>query len=232
MSSIQAIVWSSVAKKFINAVTGLILCIFIAIHLLGNVTLLTGNAEAFNSYAHFLLSMGVLIYLAEIGLIVFFLFHVFTALMVWWDKQTARPVAYGMTAAAGAPSKKTISSQTMIYTGVVLFVFTIYHLITFKYGPGIAEGYVMDVDGVVIRDLYRLTMEVFSRPGYVIGYVAAMAFMGFHLRHGFWSAFQSLGVNHPRCTPVIYGLALLFAVIMAVGFLILPILIYFRGGAS
>ena len=232
MSSIQSIVWSSVIKKLINAVTGLVLCMFIVIHLMGNITLLTGHAEAFNSYSHFLLSTGVLIYLAEIGLTAFFLLHIFTAVMVWWDKQTARPVAYGKTAAAGAPSKKTISSRTMIYTGVVLFVFTVYHLITFKYGPGIAEGYSMEVDGVVIRDLYRLTMEVFSRPGYVIGYVAAMAFMGFHLRHGFWSAFQSLGMNHPRWTPVIYGLALLFAVIMAVGFLILPIIIYFRGGAS
>lgn len=232
MTSLRVIVWSSVVRKFINAITGLGLSVFIVIHLLGNITLLTGNAEAFNSYAHFLMSTGVLIYLFEIGMVGFFLFHIITALSVWWDKQTARPQAYAKTAAAGYPSKKTISSQTMIYTGVILLIFTVLHLITFKYGPGIEDGYVMVIDGVAIRDLYRLTLEVFSRPGYVIWYVAAMGLLGFHLRHGFWSAFQSLGVNHPRYTPVIYGIALLFALVMAIGFMVLPIIIYFRGGAS
>jgi len=232
MSSVQTIVWSSVAKKFINAVTGLGLCVFIIIHLLGNLTLLTGHAEAFNAYSHFLLNLGTLIYATEIGLVAFFLFHMFTAVTVWWDQQMARPQSYKVTAAAGAPSKKTISSRTMIYTGAILLLFTILHLITFKYGPGINEGYVVTIDGVVMRDLYRLTIEVFQKPGYVIWYVGAMALLGFHLRHGFWSAFQSLGLNHPRWTPVIYGIALLFALIMAFGFIILPVIIYFRGGVS
>jgi succinate dehydrogenase / fumarate reductase cytochrome b subunit len=232
MSSVQTIVWSSVVKKFINAITGLGLSVFIVIHLLGNVTLLTGNAEAFNAYSHFLLNLGALIYLAEAGIVAFFLFHIFTAVSVWWDQQMARPQAYKQTAAAGDPSRKTISSQTMIYTGAILLIFTVLHLITFKYGPGIEEGYVMEIDGVVIRDLYRLTIEVFQRPAYVIWYVAAMGLLGFHLRHGFWSAFQSLGINHPRWTPIIYGLALIFALVMAIGFIILPAIIYFRGGAS
>jgi succinate dehydrogenase / fumarate reductase cytochrome b subunit len=232
MASLRAMVWSSIAKKFLNAITGLGLCGFIVIHLLGNITLLTGNAEAFNSYSHFLLSTGILIYLTEAGLVGFFLIHIITAVTVWWEKQKARPESYGKTAAAGEPSKKTISSQTMIYTGAVLLIFTILHLKTFKYGPGITDGYVMEIDGVMIRDLYRLTIEVFSKPGYVIWYVGAMSLMGFHLRHGFWSAFQSLGVNHPRYTPIIYGFALLFALIMGIGFLILPVIIYFRGGAS
>jgi succinate dehydrogenase / fumarate reductase cytochrome b subunit len=232
MSSLRAIVWSSVTKKIINAITGLGLCIFIVIHLLGNITLLTGNAEAFNAYAHFLLSTGILIYLSEAGLVGFFLFHMITAVTVWWDQQKARPESYKKTAAAGDPSKKTISSQTMIYTGVILLIFTVIHLITFKYGPGVKEGYVMNIDGVAMRDLYRLTIEVFGKLLYVIGYVVAMGLMGFHLRHGFWSAFQSLGVNHPRWTPVIYGLAFIFAVVMAFGFLILPVILYFRGGAA
>lgn len=232
MSSAQTIVWSSVAKKFINAITGLGLCIFIVVHLMGNLALLTGKAEAFNAYSHFLLNLGALIYITEAGLVAFFLFHMFTAVTVWWDQQMARPQSYKMTAAAGEPSKKTISSRTMIYTGAILLIFTILHLITFKYGPGINEGYVVTIDGVVMRDLYRLTIEVFQKPGYVIWYVVAMGLLGFHLRHGFWSAFQSLGMNHPRWTPVIYGLALLFALIMALGFIILPVVIYFRGGAS
>lgn len=232
MASLRSALWSSIAKKFINAITGLGLCIFIVIHLAGNFALLTGKADVFNSYAHFLISTGALVYLAEIGLGGFFLFHIITALTVWWDKQMGRPVSYKKTAAAGDPSKKTISSQTMIYTGVIMLIFTVLHLITFKYGPGEAEGYVVTIDGVVMRDLYRLTVEVFSQPVYVIGYVVCMVLLGFHLRHGFWSAFQSLGMNHPRWTPIIYGAALLFAVVMAAGFVALPVVMYFKGGAA
>ena len=232
MATLRTIAWSSVAKKLINGVTGLCLCGFIVIHLAGNLTLLTGNAEKFNAYAHFLLSTGVLLYLAEAGLLAFFLFHALTAVTVWWGEQVARPVSYKKTASAGDPSKKSISSRTMIYTGAIMFLFTVWHLITFKYGPGVEEGYVMNIDGVVVRDLYRLTVDIFSKPVYVISYVVIMALLGFHLRHGFWSAFQSLGAMHPRFTPVIYGIAFIFAVVMAVGFLVIPVVLYLRGGAA
>ncbi|MCP4570327.1 MAG: succinate dehydrogenase cytochrome b subunit [FCB group bacterium] len=232
MAAFRTIIWSSVVKKLINAVTGLGLCLFIIIHLAGNITLLTGNAEKFNAYAHFLISTGILVYLAEIGMIGFFVFHIFTGVTVWWDKQKARKEPYKKVAAAGEPSKKTISSRTMIYTGVVMLIFTVLHLKTLKYGPGIAEGYVMMIDGHPIRDLFRLTAEVFSKPGYVIWYVAAMSLLGFHLRHGFWSLFQSLGANHPRYSSFIYGLGLLFALIMAVGFIAMPVVLYLRGGAA
>jgi succinate dehydrogenase / fumarate reductase cytochrome b subunit len=120
----------------------------------------------------------------------------------------------------------------MIYTGVVVLAFLVYHVLTFKYGPGVDEGYVMTIDGVAVRDLYRLVVETFAQLPYTIIYVAVMALLGFHLRHGFWSAFQSLGMNHPRYTPIIYGIALLFAVVMAVGFLIIPVAVYLRGGAA
>jgi len=232
MASLRTIAWSSVARKLINGITGLGLCCFIIIHLAGNLTLLTGNARAFNAYSHFLLSTGILIYAAEIGLLGFFLFHALAGVTVWWGKLKARPEPYHFTVAAGRPSRKTISSRTMIYTGAIMLVFTVLHLITFKYGPGVKEGYVMEIDGVAVRDLYRLSIEVFSKLGYVIWYVGAMALLGFHLRHGAWSGFQSLGVNHPRYTPIIYGIALLFALVMAIGFLAIPIIIYLRGGAA
>ncbi len=232
MATLRSIAWSSVAKKLINGVTGLCLCGFIVIHLAGNLTLLTGNAEKFNAYAHLLLSTGVLLYLAEAGLVGFFAFHILTGTTVWWGKQVARPESYQKTAAAGEPSRKSISSRTMIYTGAIMLIFTVLHLITFKYGPGVKEGYVMNIDGVAVRDLYRLTIEVFGKPAYVFGYVAAMMLLGFHLRHGFWSAFQSLGANHPRYSSIIYGIAFLFAVVMAVGFLAIPLVLYFRGGAA
>lgn len=232
MASEQSLLWSSVARKLINGLTGLALCGFIVVHLMGNFALLFGAAEKFNAYSHFLLSLGGLIYAVEAILVLIFLFHIITAVTVWWDKQTARPDGYKRTANAGDPSKKTISSRTMIYTGLIILIFTILHIKTFKYGPGMEQGYVMMIHGEPVRDLFRLVIETFTKPGYVIWYVVSMILLGFHLRHGFWSAFQSLGVNHPHWTPIIYGVALLFAFVMAAGFVAIPLVIYFKGGAA
>ena len=80
-----------------------------------------------------------------------------------------------------------------------------------------------------MRDLHTLVWEVFQNPIYVAWYVGALIFLGFHLRHGFWSAFQSLGVHHPRFTPVIYSVGILVAIIISVGFLGIPLWIYFTG---
>ncbi|MFQ5771522.1 MAG: succinate dehydrogenase, partial [bacterium] len=140
-------------------------------------------------------------------------------------KLRARPVGYQKKASAGGTSKKTISSTTMIYTGILIFVFLAIHLKTFKYGT----YYTTNVNGVEMRDLHRLVIEVFQQLGYVIWYVAAMVLVGFHLRHGFWSAFQSLGANHPRYMPIIYGVGIILAIVLAVGFLGIPIWIYFTG---
>ena len=233
MPSLMTAIWSSVGRKYINAATGLCLCGFIIVHLAGNIALLTGAKETFNLYSHFLLhKVGNAIYFAEIGLVVIFILHIISATMVWWSKITARPENYKKSGDAGAPSKKTFSSETMIYTGAIILIFLVLHILTFKYGPGIKEGYVMTVNGEQIRDLFRLGIEIFSRPGYVIWYVFAMVVLGFHLRHGFWSAFQSLGWNHPSYMPAITGIGVLFAIIMAFGFLVIPIAIYLRGGAA
>lgn len=232
MPTLGTVIGSSVGKKFFNAVAGLGLCAFITVHLLGNLALLTGNAVGFNKYAHFLSSTGVGLYFVEGGLALFFLCHIITGTAVWWSKQVARPEAYRKSADAGGASRMNLSSKTMIYTGALILIFTVVHLITFKYGPGVDQGYVMNIDGTSVRDLYRLTVEVFSNPAYVIWYVVTMILLGYHLWHGFWSGFQSLGVNHPRYTPVITGVGMLFAVVMACGFLVLPIVIFLRGGAA
>ncbi len=232
MRSISSILMSSVGKKLINAISGLILLGFVTAHLIGNLTLLTGNADKFNAYGHFLIHQtGPLLYIFEYGLIIFFLLHIITATSVWWDKQMARPKSYDMTKSAGPTTKKTLSSATMIYTGILIFTFAILHLISFKYGPGEAEGYTTIVDGVVMRDLYRLSIELFMRPGFVIWYVIANALVGLHLRHGFWSAFQSLGLNHPTWTRILYGLGVVIALVIGFGFVVIPSYIYFNGGA-
>jgi len=231
MKQLWSIVWSSVGKKVIDALTGLALVAFVIIHLIGNLSLLRGDPGPFNQYAHFWTSLGFLLYVIEIGLIVVFLFHTIMGVAVWLDKRKARPEKYKKSADAGSPSKKTWSSKNMIISGLVLFVFTIVHLTNFKYGPGLAEKYIYMADGQPIRDLYRLVVESFHNEVYVIGYTVAMVLLGLHLRHGFWSAFQSLGVQHPRLVPFIYAVGILIAVVLAAGFVFLPVYIYFAGGA-
>lgn len=220
---------SSVAKKFLNGLTGLGLVLFIIIHLAGNLLLLTGNPDDLNRYAHKLESLGPLLLFAQIGLALFFILHILSALTVYFDRLRARPARYAVSGDAGGASRKTISSETMLYTGLVLLVFVPWHVISLKFGPGMAQGYVTELDGVAVRDLYRLVVEYFQNPVHVILYVAVMLFLGFHLRHGFWSMIQSLGVYHPRLTPLWYTGGLLFAAAMAVGYLVIPIWIYMNG---
>jgi succinate dehydrogenase / fumarate reductase cytochrome b subunit len=212
--------------------SGLALFAFVAVHLSENLILLVGTKTLYNQWTHTLESLGLLLYVIELGLVSVFAVHIVSGISVWLDKRRARPTAYVKVADAGGPSRKTLSSTTMIITGAVLLLFIIVHVKTFKYGPGIAEGYVQTIHGLEVRDLHRLVLETFSREGYVIFYVSVMIFLGFHLRHGFWSAFQSLGAMNPRLTPVSYGLGVLLAIVIALGFIVLPVWIYATGGGA
>ncbi len=214
----------TVVKKIVMALTGLFLVLFVIVHMLGNFSFLAGP-EAFNGYTHKLASLGPLLYLVEIVLVLAFLFHAWNAVTITLANNRARPVAYRKTGSSGNPSKQTLSSKTMIWTGLILLIFTIIHVKTFKYGPYYPFT---SASGVEMRDLYTLVMEVFHSPVYAFGYIAVMVLLGFHLRHGFWSAFQSLGTNHPRYSPLIYTIGLLIGVVLAVGFTIVPIVVYFK----
>ncbi len=216
---------SSVGKKYVMGLTGLLMILFLIEHLSGNLLLFSKDPAPFNKYSDFLMSFGDILVIVELIFLAFLLFHVFSGITVALGKLKARPHGYAKTASAGAPSKKSFSSVTMIWTGLLTFVFIAIHLKTFKYGP----HYTTMVDGVEMRDLHKLVMEVFLNPIYVIWYVGALTFLGFHLRHGFWSAFQSLGFNHPRYMPIIYTVGIILAIVIAVGFIGIPIWIYFTG---
>lgn len=224
MPPLGSFVGSSIGKKFLMGLTGLLLVGFVVMHLLGNILLFNDNPDPFNKYSHTLINLGALLYVVEAGLVLFFIIHIFTGVSVWRTNKKARPERYKVLKSAGYPSRQNVSSRSMIYTGGVLGVFIVLHIITFKYGP----YYTTMVDGVEMRDLYRLVQEVFQSPLYVGWYVFAMIFLGFHLRHGFWSAFQSLAFYHPKYTPIIYGIGYTLAVVLATGYVAIPVWIFLK----
>jgi succinate dehydrogenase / fumarate reductase cytochrome b subunit len=214
---------SSVGSKFLIALTGLGLLVFLVAHLSGNLLFIVGPA-AFNEYSHRLIS-NPFIYVIEAGLAAVFLLHIYKTIRLYLTSREARPVRYARKERAGGRSRKNAASSTMIATGLVTFVFVVLHLRTFKFGAWY-EG-----DGG-IRDLYRLQLEIFSNPAYVVFYMASMVVIGFHLWHGAASAAQSLGVGHPRYSPRILWIGRALAVAIAAGFFLLPIYTYFAGARS
>jgi succinate dehydrogenase / fumarate reductase cytochrome b subunit len=131
----------------------------------------------------------------------------------------ARPTPYAQRrwARSKSPrSRKTLASTTMIVTGSLMALFVVSHLTTFKFGA------IYEAPGGV-RDLYRLQLEIFASPLYVLFYLAAMGVIFFHLWHGLSSAAQSLGLDHPRWTPRIVLLGRALSIAIAGGFFIIPI---------
>jgi succinate dehydrogenase / fumarate reductase cytochrome b subunit len=207
---------SSVGTKIAIALTGIALVGFLIMHLAGNLLILIGG-ETFNAYSHKLISNPLLIPV-EIALLAIFLVHVYKTVRMFLDNRLARPTAYAEKRWAGHTSRKSLASSTMIVTGLVTFVFVWLHLKTFKYGP-----YYEDAEGV--RDLNRLVLEVFSQPAYVAFYVVCMVLIGFHLRHGVASAFQSLGISD--VTNRLVRVSLAIALLIGGGFALIPLWIYF-----
>jgi succinate dehydrogenase / fumarate reductase cytochrome b subunit len=226
--------WTGIARKLVSGITGLALIGFIIIHLLGNLTLFSTDGETFNKYAHFLESQGILLYIAEAGLVLFFLMHAVSGIQVWLGKRKAKKKGYEVYKSSGSPSKQSLSSKTMIVSGLILLVFLVVHVATFKYNVHLGQDVVQNefmttydsIEGEV-RDLHGIVWNAFQNPIAAFGYTAVMIFLGFHLRHGVWSAFQSLGAMKPKYSPLIYTIGGILAVLLAVGFLAIPLYIYF-----
>ncbi|RPJ71161.1 MAG: succinate dehydrogenase cytochrome b subunit [Acidobacteria bacterium] len=214
---------SSVAEKFLIALTGLALFLYLVVHMAGNALVFFGP-ETFNGYAHMLIT-NPLVIPAEIGLAAIFLLHVYKTAVMWWRNRAARPGGYVRRRWAGGPSRKSLASTTMIYTGVITAVFVVLHVRAFKYGA------YYQVEGEEVRDLYRLVVEFFQSPLNVLFYEACLVLLGFHLWHGFSSAFESLGADAPRYTPRVLLLGKVLAVLIAGGFIAVPLWVYFGGRA-
>ena len=220
MSSRIRVFSTSVGTKLLIGITGLALFLYLITHIVGNALVFLGPTT-FNSYSHFLLS-NPLIPIIEIGLVGIFLLHIYKTVTMYLANQKARPVKYRQKKPAGPPSRKSVASSTMIFSGLWLLVFIVIHVRQFKYGTEYAAP------GAGIRDLYRLEMENFANPLLVAFYVLSMLVVGSHLWHGISSAVQSLGLDHPRWTPRVLTAGKLFAVAIAGGFIVIAVWVYLR----
>lgn len=216
---------STVGKKVIMAVTGLLLIGFLIVHLAGNLAFFVPDGgRAANLYAHTLKQYTPILNVIRVALAIFFLSHIVIGVRVFLQNVRARRKGrYAVYASKGGPSKLSASSRSMIITGVVLAIFVPIHVQMFSLGT----YYETTIDGMVVRDLYRLVVEKFKNPGIAFGYAAVMLLLGMHLRHGFWSALQSLGLLSKRTLPVVYGIGAVLALLLAGGFVVLPLYIYF-----
>lgn len=209
MSWFTQTIFSSLGKKYIMAITGMMLGGFLFVHAAGNSSIFLGRS-AFLSYAEHLHALGPLLHVAELVLLGVFLAHVATGAMLYFHNQGARSSRYVVQNSAGGRSW---GSATMPYSGLVIFSFTLIHLFNFHFTDH-------------SRTIADIVAEVLSQPLYTFIYVVGLSGLGLHVSHGFWSMFQSMGVNHPKyegmiriCAWLVCGL--IVAVFVVIVFLLL-----------
>ncbi len=224
MSKAATFLNSQVGRKIATGVTGIGLVLFIIVHLLGNLAYFAG-AEAINTYSYTLHQLGPLLWIVRLGLLAFFLYHAWLGISIWLERRKARPEQYEVYATRGGASRQSWSSSSMILTGILLLIFVVTHLYTFAFHDFKLVAY---DSGVEMYDVHARLSEVFAQPLYTIYYVVIMVLLGMHLRHGVWSAFQSLGWMSRKTNPIIYSIAFVLALIIAIGFIGLPLSIYFE----
>lgn len=205
--------WQSTnGKKAVMAVTGVILFLFVIGHLLGNLQVFDGPARI-NAYGHFLKNLGELLWIVRGVLILCVVLHIVATVQLWNRNRQARPVGYAV--------KKSVASnyadRTMYWSGPIILAFVILHILEFTTGNLHPQSTFAD------GDIYSNIVSGF-RVWYISAwYIFSMILLGFHLRHGLWSMFQSLGLNHPRHTPVLQRAAFWIALLIVLGYISIPI---------
>lgn len=196
-----------IGKKLLMAASGLAFVLFLLIHLLGNLLLYKGP-ESFDAYAAGLHSLGALILVAEWILLILAAVHILTGLLLFIENFKARPVRYAMQKSAGG---RTIGSATMPYTGLLILGFIVLHLLNFRFVDREPES------------VYASVTSLFAVWPYVLIYTAAVIIVAVHIRHGFWSLFQTAGLNHAKYMPLVQGIGIAFSLLTAAGFGLIPI---------
>jgi succinate dehydrogenase / fumarate reductase cytochrome b subunit len=206
------------------SLTGLFLISFLTIHLIGNLAIFSADEGlAFNAYAAFMSTnplIGAVSYLLYLGIVL----HVVVAGVLYFSNSSARPVKYKNQKAS---ENSSWASRSMTLLGILILAFLLMHLKDFWWQYKHDGGYqfVMDANGN--RDIYMRVIEQFSTTTTLVIYMIGLVALFFHLKHGFQSAFQTLGLDHQKYTPVIKGLGLIYAIVVPIGFAAMPIWVYF-----
>jgi len=208
------ILFSAVSKKFVMALAGLFLLLFLPVHLGINLMLLKSDPEPFNSAAHFMATFAP-VKVVEVLLFLTILVHVTYGIFLQIQNWLSRPVGYKVR----NKSETTAFSRFMIWTGGSVLIFLVIHFFNFYFIKlGLVEG---DPE-----NFYSVAWQLFSLPGYVILYWICFLLLGFHLYHALQSAFQTLGLSNEFWKPVIRALSLIYAIAVPVGFAIIPLVIW------
>jgi len=203
---------TTVGKKAIMAVTGVILFGFVVGHLVGNLQIFL-PPEHINDYAATLRSLGPLLWGARISLLIAVILHVWSSWQLWLLQRAARPIGY----VKKTNIHSTYASRTMMWSGPIILAFVIYHLLHLTFGlvhPGGPFN---------AHDVYNNVVYGFQFWPVSVFYIVAMIMLCFHLYHGLWSMFQTMGLSHPVYTPVIRVLAKVVAILIALGNISIPV---------
>jgi succinate dehydrogenase / fumarate reductase cytochrome b subunit len=211
---------SSVGKKQIVAVTGLMLIVFVIGHLFGNLFIFAGP-KAFNWYADTLAGFRPWLYLIEIALLFVFLIHIFvTVLVVLENIRSAGITRYNV---ANSKSNRSLATRLRVWTGLFIFTFIIWHLLDFTFSD---RNGARSVIGHKSLGLYGVVYNSFLNPVHSLLYIIAMFCVGFHLSHGVQSCLQTFGFNHPKYSPMIKSVSNWFGFLIAMGFSAIPVYVF------
>lgn len=204
---------SSIGKKIVMALTGLFLSLFLIGHLTGNLLLLAGDGGIkFEEYAKFMADPGnIPVRIIEIGLFAIIIFHVINGFRLAFENRKARKEKYDK---VDASANSSFASRFMVKSGIIIFVFLVIHLRSF-FVPHRITG--------TDETMYETVKVAFENPLYSGFYVLAMVLLAYHLAHGVQSAFQTLGIRNNKVTPILKKLGVVFAVLICLGFAIIPI---------
>lgn len=216
---------SNIGKKVVMALTGLFLISFLIVHLSGNMLLFKDDGgEAFNLYAEFM-TTNPLIKIASYILYSGIILHVVYSLILSIKNKSARPVGYKL---AHPSQNSSWKSRNMGILGTIVLIFLVIHMRSFWYEMHFGDMPIQNYSGADVHDLYTVVKASFAQWWYALIYVLAMAGLGFHLAHGFWSAFQTLGLNHKKYTPFIKKAGLAFAILVPLLFASMPVYFYIQ----
>ncbi len=216
MGRLRGFYASTVGKKVIMGVTGLIGIGFVILHSLGNLLVFRGP-ESINSYSHFLKSTGELLWTLRIVLVVAVILHVIAAVQLTLQSRAARPIGYTRRESQVA----TIASRTMRWGGALLLVFIVLHILHFTTGT-------IRPSGVFAReDVYANVVLSFRIWWVALFYVVAMIALGLHVFHGAWSSVRSIGVSPPSPQPLHRKISVVIAILVWAAFTAVPVAVFF-----